>query len=79
MRQVEICVCDIDKVDTHFRPIFRGKPMIVYKSVHIGSAIILAISHHKKLFYLFYFFTLQNIQYRWFYFNFRHNKIIYPL
>ena len=51
----------------------------IHKSIHIGGAIFLAIWHHKELLYLFYIFTLQNIQHQWFYFNFQHNKIIYLL
>ena len=31
-------------------------------SIHNGGVINLAIWHHKKLSYLFYFYTLQNIQ-----------------
>ena len=50
--------------------------IVVPKSIHIGGCIFLAIWHHKKLFYLFYLLTLQNIQHQWIYFNFQHNKII---
>ena len=32
------------------------------KSIHNSGAIFLAIWHHKKLLYLFYLLTLQNIQ-----------------
>ena len=45
-------------------------------SIYNSGAIFLAICHHKKLFYPFYFLTLQNIQHQWFYFSFQHTKII---
>jgi len=43
--------------------------LVLSKSLHIGELFFfLVIWHHKKLLYLFYILTLQNIQYQWFYF-----------
>ena len=42
--------------------------IFVTQSIRIGGVIFLAIQHHKKLLYLFYILTLQNIQHKWFYF-----------
>ena len=46
------------------------------KSIHNSGAKNLVIWYYKKLFYLFYLLTLQNIQQQWIYFSFQHNKII---
>ena len=40
------------------------------KNIHRSGAKNLTIWHYKNLIYLFYLFTLQNIQQQWIYFNF---------